>query len=100
MRSLKSRSSRRVLPLSPLIAEELRVLRHAGHESLPVFLTPAGAPINRPNLASRVLKPAGAEAGLFVERAQKPVVWVSFHSFRHTCASLPFRKEPEREASL
>jgi hypothetical protein len=38
--------------------------------------------IDQSALASRVLKPAARSAG---------VPWVSFHSFRHTCASVLFR---------
>jgi integrase len=39
-----------------------------------------------------VLKPAARAAGLTVAVAGKdePVPWVSFHTFRHTCASLLF----------
>lgn len=49
---------------------------------------------SRPNLASRVLKPAAAAVGLCTDVAGKdePAPWVSFHTFRHTCASLLFAK--------
>ena len=50
-------------------------------ETAPLFASVTGTELNRPNLAGRVLKPAAAAAGL---------PWVSFHTFRHTCASLLF----------
>jgi integrase len=40
-----------------------------------------GEPLNYGNLRSRVLVPTGEEAGL---------PWVTFHTFRHTCASMLF----------
>ncbi len=38
------------------------------------------------------MKPAAKAAGLTVERNGEAVPWVSFHSFRHTCASLLFEE--------
>jgi integrase len=55
-----------------------------------VFATDAGTELSRPNVAGRVLKPAAKAAGLTVERGGEQVPWVSFHTFRHTCASLLF----------
>lgn len=46
-----------------------------------VFLSAAGRPLRDNNLSRRVLGPAAKAAG---------VPWVTFHSFRHTCASLLF----------
>ena len=40
-----------------------------------------GQPLSYGNLRRRVLVPAARKAGL---------TWVTFHSFRHTCASLLF----------
>jgi integrase len=40
-----------------------------------------GEPLNYANLRHRVLVPTGEEAG---------VPWVTFHTFRHTCASMLF----------
>jgi integrase len=82
-RRLKSRDGRRDVPLSPGIADKAagaasRCLR--GDRS-PVFTCNGRAGLNRSNLADRVLKPAVADLGL---------PWVTFHSFRHTCASLLF----------
>jgi len=91
---LKSRQGRRDIPLSPAMAERLRALRPKADDSSrkPVFVTDAGTELNRPNLAGRVLKPAAKAAGLTVERDGKRVAWVSFHTFRHTCASLLFEE--------
>ena len=91
---LKSRQGRRDIPLSSAMAERLRALRPEADESSrkPVFVTDAGTELNRPNLAGRVLKPAAKAAGLTVERDGKRVAWVSFHTFRHTCASLLFEE--------
>jgi integrase len=93
-RRLKSRHARRDLPLSAGMAERLRARRRDSYsgEDAPVFATLAGTELSRPNLAGRVLKPAAAAAGLTVEVPGKddPVPWPSFHTFRHTCASLLF----------
>jgi integrase len=48
-----------------------------------VFTCNGRAGLNRSNLANRVLKPAVADLGL---------PRVTFHSFRHTCASLLFEQ--------
>jgi integrase len=79
---LKSRHARQDLPVSPGMADRLRARRRDSYrgEAAPVFATAVGTELSRPNLASRVLKPAAAAVGLKV----------SFHTFRHTCASLLF----------
>ena len=46
-----------------------------------MFTAPNGGPLQRHNLHNRVLAPARKAAGL---------PWASFHTFRHTCASLAF----------
>lgn len=91
-RPLKSGASRRDIPLSPGMAERLRAHCHdaSGDVRAPVFATAAGTELNRPNVAGRVLKPAAKTAGLTVDRNGERVPWVSFHTFRHTCASLLF----------
>ncbi len=62
------------------MAERLRTKKAASHhDDAPVFATIAGTELNRANVASRILKPAGKAAEL---------PWASFHSFRHTCASI------------
>jgi integrase len=81
---LKSRSGKRDVPLSPGMAERLSTKKEATyHEAAPVFVTSAGTELSRPNVASRILKPAAKAAR--VPRA-------SFHSFRHTCASMLFEE--------
>jgi integrase len=82
-RKLKSGSGRRELPLSPAMAARLLALRrdsYSGAES-PVFASQTGTELIPSNVWRRVLKPTRDSVGL---------AWVSFHSFRHTCASLLF----------
>ena len=76
---LKSRSSRRDLPLAPGMAR--RLWPRQGSSSEPLFATAAGTPLSDGNLRRRVLAPAAKRAG---------VPWAGFHTFRHTCASLLF----------
>lgn len=89
---LKSGASRRDIPLSLGMADRLRAHRRgaSGDDRAPVFATATGTELNRPNVAGRVLKPAARAAGLTVDRDGERVPWVSFHTFRHTCASLLF----------
>jgi integrase len=91
---LKSRHARRDIPLSAGMAERLRARRRDSYRggTAPVFASVAGTELSRPNVAGRVLKPAARAAGLtaVVEGKDEPVPWVSFHTFRHTCASLLF----------
>jgi integrase len=75
----KSRYSRREVPISIDIADELRGLRVADDQL--VFATRNGTPHDGDNLAMRVLGPACSEAG---------VEWAAFHTFRHSVASLLF----------
>jgi integrase len=81
---LKSKRGKRDVPLSPGMVERLRTKRGVGYrEGAPVFATIAGTELNRANVASRILKPTAKTAG---------VPWASFHSFRHTCASMLFEE--------
>jgi integrase len=75
----KTTAGRRTIPLSPAMADRLRALE--GSPDALVFTTTTGRQINRSNLWRDVLHPAAERAG---------VPWVSFHTFRHTCASLLF----------
>jgi integrase len=75
----KTTAGRCTIPLSPAMADRLRGLE-GGPDTL-VFTTTTGRQINRSNLWRDVLHPAAERAG---------VPWVSFHAFRHTCASLLF----------
>lgn len=94
---LKSGTSRRDIPLSPDMAARLLTHRRDtyGGEERPLFPSKAGAELHGSNVARRVLKPAGVRAGLLRPEADwndptVPESWVSFHTFRHTCASLLF----------
>lgn len=78
---LKSERSGREVPLSPGMATRLWELGADRPETDRVFTSALGRPLQRHNLHNRVLAPAR-------ERVELP--WVSFHTFRHTCASLLF----------
>ncbi|HTR75702.1 MAG TPA: site-specific integrase [Solirubrobacterales bacterium] len=81
---LKSKRGRRDIPLSSGMARRLRTKETVAHGgAAPVFATIAGSELNRANVASRILKPAAKTAG---------VPWASFHSLRHTCASMLFEE--------
>ncbi len=75
----KTAAGRRTIPLSTAMAERLRA-RQGPPDAL-LFTTTTGRQINRSNLWRDVLRPAAERAG---------VPWISFHTFRHTCASLLF----------
>lgn len=68
-RRLKSNHARRDIPLSAGMAERLRARRRDSYngETAPVFASVSGTELNRPNVASRVLKPAAKAAGLVME---------------------------------
>jgi integrase len=76
---VKSKYSRRDVPIGLDIADKLRALRVA--DDALIFCTRNGTPHDGDNLASRVLGPQCSEAG---------VEWAGFHTFRHTVASLLF----------
>jgi integrase len=76
---LKSRYSRRDLPISRVLADRLAALDAAPGEL--VFRSTTGTMLDPDNLATRVLAPACEAAG---------VAWASFHTFRHTVASRLF----------
>jgi integrase len=78
---LKSEHSRRKVPLSPGMAARLWALGADQPTTGRVFTSPSGLRLNDGNLRRRVLRPATEAAG---------IPWVTFHSFRHTCASLLF----------
>jgi integrase len=80
---LKSRAGRRDVPLSPTMAGRLLAHRRDsyGGPDAPVFSSRTGTVLLPSNVSRRVLKPAAESVGLG---------WVSFHTLRHTCASLLF----------
>ena len=80
---LKSGNGLRDIPLSPAMADRLLALRRDtyGGEDRPVFWSQTGTELIPSNLWRRVLKPT---------REAIALPWVSFHTFRHTCASLLF----------
>jgi integrase len=98
-KKLKSDSGRRDVPLSPGMAARLLALRrdtYRGPKS-PVYASRAGTELLPSNVYRRVLAPAAIAVGLYVEvedgdgEARKRST-VSFHTFRHTCASLLFAR--------
>jgi len=82
-RQLKSGAGRRDIPLAPRMASRLREHREAHYSGPrePVFTSDVGTELIRGKVADRVLNPARNLVGM---------PWVSFHNFRHTCASLLF----------
>jgi integrase len=93
---LKSKDGKRDLPLSPGMAQRLLAHRRDGYRGpkAPVFASKADSELRPENVYRRVLAPAAIGAGFKVEveiedekRARSTV---SFHTFRHTCASLLF----------
>jgi integrase len=102
-KKLKSKSGKRNVPLSPGMIARLLARRrdHYGGPTGPVFASATGTPLTPSNVYSRILAPAAIAVGLYVEvRGQskddeaEPKLrkrsTVSFHTFRHTCASLLF----------
>ena len=78
----KTRSSNRIIPISGFLRGVLESYRASKVCRAPndlVFCAPNGTPLNKQNLYNRVLAPA-------CDRIQQPRV--SWHSFRHTHATL------------
>jgi integrase len=78
----KTRSSNRVIPVSGFLRGVLESHLAGSKNTAPndlVFCTPTGTPLNQKNLYNRVLAPA-------CDRIKQPRV--SWHSFRHTHATL------------
>jgi len=94
----KSKYGLRTLRLSPVLARQLWLRwadeRPAGDDL--VFTSERGERVDQSNLASRTLKVAAVAAGLgeMVDDGRggrRPESWVSYHTFRHTCATRLFR---------
>jgi len=94
----KSRYGKRRLKLTPELARTLWRLRAEtkGEDDELVFTVAGGGRVDASNLMQRVLKPAAVEAGLgeWVTNGRKlrAESWVGFHTFRHTCATILFRR--------
>lgn len=84
----KTRQGKRDVPLPRDLVSELREKRVGTRWSDDDHLvfpssSDAGTPFQPGNLRRRVLAPAATKAG---------VPWASFHTFRHTCASMLFQR--------
>lgn len=90
--SVKTARSRRVVPLSMAALVALGKLKNLGDDA-PVFAGRRGQPLDRHNLSERVMKPAAAKAG---------VPWATFHTLRHTFATLmdPHLTVSERQSLM
>lgn len=95
-KQLKSKDGKRDVPISPGMARQLFAQRRDGYRDFesPVFASKAGTPLRPENVYRRALAPAAIAAGFKVEveimGKKKVRSAVSFHTFRHTCASLLF----------
>jgi integrase len=95
----KSKYGRRTVRLSPAMATRLWT-RWAATQPDPeelVWRSEDGKRIDQSNLMSRVLKPAAVAAGLGEMVADgrggwRSESWVGHHTFRHTCATMLFRR--------
>ena len=98
---LKSGNGRRDVPLSPAMAKRLLAHRRDNYKGpkAPVFASKAGTELHPSNVQGRILAPAAIGLGFKVEVIVKGEdgedkvrerSTVSFHTFRHTCASLLF----------
>jgi integrase len=93
----KSKYGRRTLRLPPELARTLWAHRAGATDDKLVFSAGGGTRIRQSNLVRRVLKPCAAAAGLGkMVRTEKGALraesWVTLHTFRHTCATILFRR--------
>lgn len=93
----KSKYGRRTIRLSKPVMQSL--WRAGGATAAVddlVFVADEGGRIDQSNLMSRILKPAAANAGvgewIKTPRGRRAESWVGFHTFRHTCATMLFRR--------
>ncbi len=85
----KSRHGVRQVPLSPGLAQRLWTLLATAEDGSLVFATKTGQPLDRSKLYAAVRR-AGESAG---------IEWpVGLHTFRHSCASIMFRRGVNKEA--
>ncbi len=98
---LKSGAGKRDIPLSKGMAKRLLAHRRDNYRGpkTPVFASKAGTELLPANVYRRVLAPAAKSVGLKIEVVVKDKdgedkpqsrSTVSFHNFRHTCASMLF----------
>ena len=82
----KTKHGKRDVPLHADLVAELRLWRSESEQTTsddPVFVSVAGTRLDADNLRRRVLQPV-------MQEVDAP--WASFHTFRHTCASLLFAR--------
>lgn len=99
-RKLKSGAGRRDVPLSEGMAARLLAHRRDSYRGPkePVFGSYIGTPLSPSNVHRRVLEPAAISVGFAEEIVSKTTgkprtrSTVTFHVFRHTCASLLFEE--------
>ncbi|MEJ7785511.1 MAG: tyrosine-type recombinase/integrase [Solirubrobacteraceae bacterium] len=84
---LKTRGSRRTVPLAPGTARGLWTASVGRAPTDRVFTSATGCALSDGNVRRRWLHPAAVAAGLVDAEG---VPWIGFHTFRHTCASLLF----------
>jgi integrase len=85
----KTRYGVRNVPVSPGLAQELWTLLATAPDEGLIFTSPNGRPLDRSKLYA-VVRAAGERAG---------VEWpVGLHTFRHSCASIMFRRGVPKEA--
>jgi integrase len=85
----KTRYGMRQVPLSPGLARQLWTRLATSDEDALLFATSTGAPLDRSKLYA-VVRAAGERAG---------IEWpVGLHTFRHSCASIMFRRGVSKEA--
>lgn len=85
----KTRYGVRQVPLSPGLARQLWTRLAKADDDALVFTSPTGAPLDRSKLYAMVRR-AGERAG---------IEWtVGLHTFRHSCASIMFRRGVPKEA--
>jgi integrase len=93
-KALKTQKARRDIPLSSGMAARLEEVRAEtdGRGGTPVFSSAIGTTLIPGKVAKRVLWPATAAANLLLEGNgdEAEPFPVTFHTFRHTCASLLF----------
>ncbi len=89
----KSKQSKRSVPMGADLVGRLKALRvkvDPDPKAL-VFPSRAGTYLRHENVRRRVLLPTARQAGLLrPDKEGKPVTWLGFHTFRHTCATRLF----------